>query len=347
MVGRWADAQEKAEVGGGITDTNKIDIPPDAMPHPLDLVLKYDEDIECYGLDDDTPIHAPDDWRDKRRKLGRGLWAVKVSIAGTNVDETFWLSLINRGKAEKVRICHLDPQGISNESGPDIQRRFQILKQQYAGVSVSQQNTPNLQIAVEQLRERDPTLKDIIDEIGTCRLHRGASGFAALANAIINQRLSEPSSMAIRSRLHTLFREKEIGVETLAGVSDRALHEAGLSSRKIECLRDLAKHVSSGRVDFDQIEIMDDEAVIERLTQVKGIGRWTSEMYLIFSLRRLDVFPIDDIALRSSMSEVYGLGEKDFDSHALEIARKWKPFRSVASWYLYAYLSESSKRSGK
>jgi len=117
MVGRWADTLERAQARIRDVKGDQIDMPPDATPRSLDIVLKYDEDNECYGLSNDTAIHAPVDWRDERRKLGRGLYGVKIRLQGTGVDETFSFGLINRGSREKVRILHLtrQTQGTSSD----------------------------------------------------------------------------------------------------------------------------------------------------------------------------------------------------------------------------------------
>jgi len=138
--------------------------------------------------------------------------------------------------------------------------------------------------------------------------------------------------------LDTLFGDINITPERLLRLDDEELRKAGLSAMKVKYLKDLATKILTGKIDFEKLEAMDDEEVIATLTQVKGIGRWTAEMYLMFSLGRLDVFPMDDIALRTAMTYVFELPKTEFDSQAEIIAEQWRPFRTIACWYLYSYL---------
>jgi len=195
--------------------------------------------------------------------------------------------------------------------------------------------------AVRQLKKRDPRLADVIDRVGPCRLESRAQGLTALVHSVIAQQLSNSSAGAIRSRLDSLFGNDGIDPERLARVSDEDLRKTGLSRMKVSCLRSLADHVLTGKIDFHQLETMDDEAIIRLLTQVKGIGRWTAEMYLIFALNRLDVFPVDDFAVRTAVARLYGLPEAGLHANAINIAERWRPFRTIACWYLYRYVALS------
>ena len=172
----------------------------------------------------------------------------------------------------------------------------------------------NIAEAVAKLGIQDSTLVAIINQIGACRLQRGEQGYAALVHSIIGQQLSERAARAIRHRIESLFDGGEITPKQLALISDEKLRGAGLSSMKVQYLRDLSSQVQAGVVDFQKIESMDDEEVINTLCQVKGIGRWTAQMYLIFSLNRLDVFPIGDLALRTAMCLVYNFDKTDFEA---------------------------------
>jgi len=162
--------------------------------------------------------------------------------------------------------------------------------------------------------------------------------------SIIGQQLSGYAARAIRSRFQGLIGSNVIKPEQLARTSDEELRRTGVSWAKARCLRSLADHVLSGSIDFDEFESQDDEGIIRTLTRVKGIGRWTAEMYLMFSLNRMDVFPIDDLSLRAAIRKVYGLDGDDFQAQACQIADEWRPYRSVACWYLYAHLDESRER---
>lgn len=196
----------------------------------------------------------------------------------------------------------------------------------------------NFTEAVAHLTAVDSGLATVIERIGPCRLERRAQGLTALAYSIAGQQLSGHSARAIRSRLDALFDNNGIEAEKLARTGEEELRSTGLSRMKIRCLYSLAEHVLSGSIDFREIEVMDDEAIVSTLTKVKGIGRWTAEMYLIFSLGRLDVFPIDDLAIRTAVTSIYGLPRQELNRRAREIAERWRPFRSVACWYLYRYV---------
>ena len=203
---------------------------------------------------------------------------------------------------------------------------------------VGQPNQNEIEAAVCILKKRDPKLGEVIDQIGPCRLERREQGLAALAYSVIGQQLSNSSARAIRSKFDTLFENDGIDPQRLAGTSEEELRKAGLSLAKARCLRSLAEYVLSDKINFLRLEAIDDEAVIGTLTQVKGIGRWTAEMYLMFSLGRPDVFPIDDLAIRTAMLRVYDFPAAGFISQARQTAEQWRPYRSIACWYLYRYL---------
>ncbi len=203
---------------------------------------------------------------------------------------------------------------------------------------IDQSNQTEIKTAVSILKKRDPRLAEVIDQIGPCRLERRAQGLTALVHSVIGQQLSNSSARAIRSRIDILFENDGIDPQRLAGTSEEELRKTGLSLAKARCLRSLAEHVLSDKINFLKLEAIDDEAVISTLTHVKGIGRWTAEMYLMFSLRRLDVFPIDDLAIRTAMLRIYGLPEVSFIALAKQTAEKWRPYRTIVCWYLYRYL---------
>ena len=211
---------------------------------------------------------------------------------------------------------------------------------------VDQLNQNEIEAAVCILKKHDPKLGEVIDQIGPCRLERRAQGLAALAYSVIGQQLSNSSTRAIRFKFDTLFENDGFSPQRLAETSKEELRKAGLSLAKARCLHSLAEHVLSGKINLLRLEEIDDEAVISTLTQVKGIGRWTAEMYLMFSLGRLDVFPIDDFAIRTAMLCIYDFPEAGFIPQARQTADRWRPYRSIACWYLYRYLGmlRSNKR---
>jgi len=192
--------------------------------------------------------------------------------------------------------------------------------------------------AVSKIKKNDSRLGVIIDQIGPCNLNRRTQGFSSLVHSIISQQLSKSSAQAIRSRFETLFGDNIVNPDGLMQISDSKLRATGLSKMKVEYLRSLANHIISGKINFLDLENMDDETVINTLIQVKGIGRWTAEMYLMFSMGRLDIFPFGDLAIRNAMRSIYDLNEIDFEAKAKEIAKRWRPFRTIGCWYLYQYI---------
>ncbi len=192
--------------------------------------------------------------------------------------------------------------------------------------------------AVEGLKRRDRTLAGLIERVGPCLLERSRPGITALVNSVVGQQLSNRAAGAIRTRLYALLGDGEIDPQRLAAASEEDLRNTGMSWAKTRCLRGLAEHVLAGDIDFDAFDAKEDEAIVEQLTHVKGIGRWTAEMYLMFSMGRLDVFPVDDGSIRTAMRRVYRIPQAGFVAGARKKAERWRPFRSVASWYLYRYL---------
>ena len=211
-------------------------------------------------------------------------------------------------------------------------------------MAINQPNPTDTEAAVSELKKRDPRLAEVIDQIGPCRLERGAQGLAALAHTVIGQQLSNSSARAIRSRFNILFGNDGIDPQRLAETSEEDLRKTGISLAKARCLRSLAEHVLSDKINFLKLETIDDEAVISTLTQVKGIGRWTAEMYLMFSLGRLDVFPIDDLSIRTAIFRVYDFPETGLITLAKQTAEQWRPYRTIACWYLYRYLDMLRRR---
>jgi DNA-3-methyladenine glycosylase II len=162
--------------------------------------------------------------------------------------------------------------------------------------------------------------------------------FQALVHAIISQQLSTRAAATIASRVDALLG----GVPAPAGlaeVSDAQLRAAGLSGQKVGYLRALSTHVTDGSLVLEALGAMPDEAVIDALTQVKGIGRWTAEMFLMFRLHRADVLPVGDLGIGKAVQRAYRLRTLPSPTRLLRIGESWRPYRSVACWYLWASLS--------
>ena len=190
------------------------------------------------------------------------------------------------------------------------------------------------------LARRDPILRDLMRRHGACGLadSQHSDPFKALVHAIISQQLSTRATASIAARVDALLD----GLPTpasLARVSDAQLRRAGLSGQKVSYLRALCEHVACGSLLLDTLDSMSDEEVIAALTEVKGIGRWTAEMFLMFRLHRLDVLPVGDLGIGKAVQRAYRLRTFPSPTRLLRLGESWRPYRSVACWYLWASLS--------
>lgn len=191
-----------------------------------------------------------------------------------------------------------------------------------------------IQTGLAHLR-KDRALRKVIDAVGPFNLRPTRDRFSVLVRAIISQQISTAAARNIRGRLEALLEPEELTPENLADLDLTELRSVGLSRQKAAYLLDLAQKTLDGIVDLKKIGRLSDEAVIEMLTQVKGIGRWTAEMFLIFSLGRLDVLPVDDLGVRSAIKNLYGLDELPNKKTCIELAASWRPYASIASWYCW------------
>ncbi len=176
----------------------------------------------------------------------------------------------------------------------------------------------------------------LIKAMGSYRLELRENRFAALARAIVGQQLSVSAARTIWSRLEQIT--GSITVESVLDIDAGSLRVVGLSHAKAAYLHDLAAQVRDGKIDLTALDFMPDEDVITLLTRVKGIGRWTAEMFLIFSLGRMDVMAADDVGLKRAMSLAYDISEPITKRHMEVISRAWVPWRSVASLLLWKAL---------
>lgn len=194
--------------------------------------------------------------------------------------------------------------------------------------------------ALRHLRSVDEPLGRLIDRVGpfTMRVARTQSLFAALARAIVYQQLTGKAAATIFGRVKALFpgAGEAFTADGLLGISDDKLREAGLSRSKLLSLRDLARKMIDGHLpSIDEVHAMEDAAVIERLIEVRGIGRWTAEMLLMFRLGRPDVLPVDDYGIRKGFAATFGLADLPKKEELEKRGARWKPYRTVASWYLW------------
>jgi DNA-3-methyladenine glycosylase II len=194
--------------------------------------------------------------------------------------------------------------------------------------------------ACRHLGKRDRVMKKLIPRFGEARLASRGDAFTTLARSIVGQQISVKAAQSVWSR----FAEAVGGAPARLEPKDvqalpvATLRQAGLSARKAEYLLDLAGHFDRGSVHVAQWHGMDDEAIIEELVAIRGIGRWTAEMFLIFHLMRPDVLPLDDLGLLKGISVNYFSGEPVSRAEAREVGEAWAPYRSVATWYVWRSL---------
>jgi DNA-3-methyladenine glycosylase II len=195
--------------------------------------------------------------------------------------------------------------------------------------------------ARRMLMKRDPVLAVAIKEIGACGMadRQRNDHLSALVGSIVSQQLSTKAAATIYGRFVALFPELRIpGADAIAALDDATLRSVGLSGQKVGYLRDLCARIRSGSLQLDELESLPDEHVIERLTAVKGFGRWTAEMFLMFRLHRPDVLPAGDLGIMNAIQRLYRLRKRPDARRILKIGESWKPYRSVASWYLWQTL---------
>jgi 3-methyladenine DNA glycosylase/8-oxoguanine DNA glycosylase len=189
--------------------------------------------------------------------------------------------------------------------------------------------------AHRHLGRRDAILKRLMAQVGPCTLRQDLDHFGVLARSIVSQQISSKAARAISARLAQSLGRKGITAQGILRASEEKLRAAGLSSNKMLALRDLAEKTRNGEVPLADLHAMEDEEVIARLVPVRGIGRWTAEMFLIFSLGRTDVLPVADYGLRAGVQREYQLDEMPGKQQLLELAQPWRPYRSIGTWFIW------------
>lgn len=201
-----------------------------------------------------------------------------------------------------------------------------------------EQNNSVYHSAQRHLARRDRVLKELIARVGPCTLTHNSDGFSVLVRAIVSQQISSKAARAISDRLEKSLGARGICPPTILRASDEKLRAAGLSASKALSLRDLAERCRHKELDFTELPALDDEEVIARLVPVRGIGRWTAEMFLIFSLGRSDVLPLADYGLRAGVQKSYQLPEIPGKQELTQLAEPWRPYRSIATWFIWRSL---------
>lgn len=200
----------------------------------------------------------------------------------------------------------------------------------------------HIKSALTHLRKVDPQMKQVIKEIGPFTHKLGRHKFAMLVNSILSQQISVAAASTIRQRFLDLLGDKTFKAEAIVAFSVDELREVGVSRQKAGYILDLAEKTVEGSVNFRGFSKMSNEEIIENLTQVKGIGVWTAQMFLMFSMGRLDVFPADDLGLQNAMKKIYELEDPCPKETLLAIAAKWEPYQTIASWYCWQSLNSGA-----
>lgn len=185
------------------------------------------------------------------------------------------------------------------------------------------------------IRKSDPKLKPILDSRGVLKFNPQGEPFESLVESILSQQLAGAAASAIIKKVRALFPDGELEAKRIHRIDGRKLRSAGVSPQKLSYLKDLAARVVEGTLDLEALESMPDEEIIEVLDEVKGIGPWTVHMFLIFTLGRPDVLPVDDYGIRLSLQRIYGLSEMPKKAEIEKLAEKWHPYSTVASLYLW------------
>jgi len=195
---------------------------------------------------------------------------------------------------------------------------------------------PEYQKAERYLSERDPVLRRIIEQVGPCRLRRSSNFFLTLFEAIVWQQLSWKAALTIHERLlRTIGSARPTPADVLSTPVDD-MRAAGLSRSKGGFLHDLAARFEDGRFPRGRIRLLSDQEVVANLCEIKGVGPWTAEMFLMFGLNRLDVFPAGDVGLRNALAKHYRLRSASNMKRLEAISRRWRPYRTIASWYVWS-----------
>jgi 3-methyladenine DNA glycosylase/8-oxoguanine DNA glycosylase len=206
----------------------------------------------------------------------------------------------------------------------------------------------NYRPSVRYLKRIDPVLARVIEIVGPCRIQLRTEGthFQALARAIVFQQLSGKAAGTIMSRFNALYADNSPAPQAVLATSDEQMRAVGLSRQKIAYLRDLSLKVETGALPLDAVEHMADDDLIEHLVQVKGIGRWTAQMFLMFRLGRPDVLPELDLGVQNAIRRAYRMRKRPTPKQVKRIGAKWSPHSSVACWYLWRSLENGDGQLG-
>jgi DNA-3-methyladenine glycosylase II len=194
--------------------------------------------------------------------------------------------------------------------------------------------------AIKHLKKSDPVIAGIIRRVGPYAIVYREPSFESLVRSIVYQQLSGRVASVIFGRLHAAAGQEQLMPAGIMRLRPEKMRKLGLSGQKTLYIRELAKHTKRGSIVFENLPDTDDAVVIEHLTRVKGIGVWTAQMFLMFALRRTDVLPVADLGIRAAMKKAYGLNDLPKPDEMERIAAAWKPYSSIACWYLWRSLDK-------
>jgi DNA-3-methyladenine glycosylase II len=189
--------------------------------------------------------------------------------------------------------------------------------------------------AHNHLSASDPVMAEVIETIGPCTLNRQTNRYRNLVRAIVGQQISGAAARSVFKKLEAQVHTKVLNPDAVSRLTEEELRAVGLSSQKTRYIRDLTDHVQDKRLNLRSLHYKSDEEVIELLTDVKGIGLWTAQMFLMFSLGRPDILPWGDLGIQVAMKNLYGFESLPSKSECLDIAQPWRPYATIASWYLW------------
>jgi len=207
--------------------------------------------------------------------------------------------------------------------------------------TVSKETLPSRQKILEHFDRQDPVIAELVREIGPFRLKKNRKYFQVLCKAIISQQISVKAAESITTRFWQLFDSYAPNPESVLKMSELTLRGAGLSRQKAAYLKDLGKHFALKTIRPHRMFYLSNEEVIEQLTGVYGIGQWTAEMFLIFSLNRMDVLPVADLGLQIAIQKLYGMKSRPTTKKIRSLGKKWHPLETVATWYGWRKIDEN------
>jgi DNA-3-methyladenine glycosylase II len=192
--------------------------------------------------------------------------------------------------------------------------------------------------ALTHLKKADPVLAAIIGRVGPFKLEYREPTFQTLVRSIVYQQLSGKAALTIFNRLTAAAKAEPLTPESILRLRPAKMRSLGLSAQKLSYIRELARLTKRGEVDFENCATLEDAAVVEHLTRVKGVGVWTVHMFLIFALRRPNVLPTGDLGVRAAMKKAYNLPDLPKPAEMERLAESWHPYCSIATWYLWRSL---------